>query len=84
MFVCTDDNTTSSSKEQCHPSEANSFLANLEHVHILWNPVVYYRTYASQPLVCIPSRVNSLHTVTSYLILSFRLVDTKRLKIILK
>jgi len=41
MFVCTDnDNKMPSSKEQRPPSEANSFLANLEFVHILWNPII--------------------------------------------
>jgi hypothetical protein len=41
MFVCTgNDNKTSSAKEQRPPSEANSFLANLEFVHILWNLII--------------------------------------------
>jgi hypothetical protein len=59
--------------EQSASWEANRFVPSQEIPPILWNPKVHCRIYKRPPPVCIPSKLNSVHTPTSTLILSSHL-----------
>jgi hypothetical protein len=47
--------------------EAANCAATQEIPCILWNPKVYFRDHKSAPLIPIPSEINPIHTIPSYL-----------------
>jgi hypothetical protein len=47
---------------------AANYAAPQELPSILWNPKVQYRVHNSRPLVPIPSHINQIHSIPSYLI----------------
>jgi hypothetical protein len=55
--------------QQSPPWEANSHSAGQEILRLLWNPTVHNHVRKNPTMVPIPSQMNPIHILTSYLIM---------------